>query len=687
VLSGELLSAGGGIGLLGAHEERVGIVVLCGSALGSSFCGSYIGSQKKRMCVRKDCATASHVKPTSKATDIFEEYDSGEPLTFIAYKTDTDSVYVHPVKRAADFGPGLTRFLTMTRSVPAWTSLFSLSAEAQPQTEADAEEIVQRVERKLPMGLTPKKKKARFDVDSPGNKEDEFVMVKVPDIAPGADLATTLQASYPILQSNQIQLGEVIERIKSSSAQMAKEVSDDLESSEVRLDRLSRVVGEWPPEFATSNLCEVSTTLIQEVEASVARLVALEAKPTHDKKNFEAEIVRRVQEWITLELNPLYVLYTKLSTAIDKPADKFDVVLTRLLALEAKASTALPTVHKGQSASGFASMYPKATDSDDESKGSNMETDEVDFPSEIQELKDQLQAVREELMDDRVEISTIAFVSEVQSHAWMYANCVPSNTFYRLYDAVSLLTILTHSGASINDELTLDKNARSGSFMNKEAATFAASFALELPEIFGKETSSNQHRDDRELPAIPTHKEWDGGTGHSGAKNVIVKSLNKNVKNIRRHMNRYFSGDAKIVADTMLTDSQAFLSELCNWVSRHHYELLTRTASDEGTVWKLVAHDIRVIFQLLFEARGPGRNTGEPQHFFWGTLRAHKVMQELRAHNFSGHPDLGHALNQHLQDNAVMKSSFYTLVKEVETLKRDVAEAKKTADKALSGKK
>eukprot|EP00978_Attheya_sp_CCMP212_P014305 scaffold36375_cov35-Attheya_sp.AAC.1 len=222
--------------------------------------------------------------------------------------------------------------------------------------------------------------------------------------------------------------------------------------------------------------------------------------------------------------------------------------------------------------------------------------------------------------------------------------------------------------------------------MNKEAATFAASFALELPEIFGKETSSNQHRDDRELPAIPTHKEWDGGTGHSGAKNVIVKSLNKNVKNIRRHMNRYFSGDSKIVADTMLTDSQAFLSELCNWVSRHHYELLTRTASDEGTVWKLVAHDVRVIFQLLFEARGPGRNTGEPQHFFWGTRRAYKVMQELRAHNFSGHPDLGHALNQHLQDNAVMKSSFYTLVKEVETLKRDVAEAKKTADKALSGK-
>jgi hypothetical protein len=260
------------------------------------------------------------------------------------------------------------------------------------------------------------------------------------------------------------------------------------------------------------------------------------------------------------------------------------------------------------------------------------------------------------------------------------------NSFYRFYDAVSLLTILTHSGATIHEEMTMDKNAKSGSFLNKEAATFAASFALELPEIFGKETSTNQHRDDRELPAVRSHVEWDSGTGHSGAKNTIMKALAKNVKTIRRHMSRYFSGDAQMVAETMLTESQAFLTELCNWISRHHFELVTRTESDASTVWSLVAHDVRVIFQLLFEARGPGRNTGEPQHFFWGTLRAHKVMQELRAYNFSGHPQLGHALNQHLQDNAVMKTAFYALAKQVESLKRDVATALKTADKAVSKK-
>eukprot|EP00978_Attheya_sp_CCMP212_P038958 scaffold198227_cov75-Attheya_sp.AAC.5 len=61
-------------------------------------------------------------------------------------------------------------------------------------------------------------------------------------------------------------------------------------------------------------------------------------------------------------------------------------------------------------------------------------------------------------------------------------------------------------------------------------------------------------------------------------------------------------------------------------------------------------------------------------------------MQDLRAYNFSGHPQLGHGLNQHLQDNAVMKTAFHALSKEVETLKRDVAVALKMADKAVSKK-
>jgi hypothetical protein len=316
-----------------------------------------------------------------------------------------------------------------------------------------------------------------------------------------------------------------------------------------------------------------------------------------------------------------------------------------------------------------------------------METDDIDVRAEIIELKGQIQALRDELMDDRVEISTVAFVSAPQCRTWMFASCVPSKTFYMFYDAMSLLTIITRSAVSIDGEMAQDKNAKSGSFASKEAAFYAASFALELPEIFGKETASNQHRDDRELPALPSHKEWDSGSGHSGAKNSITKAVLKNITSLRMSLGRYFRGEAKIVAEAMLTDSANFITELCNWISSHYLGLLSRTEAPPAIVWKLVAHDVREIFQLLFEARGPGRSTLEPEHFLWGTLRAHKVMQELRDYHFSAHPKLGHALNLHLQDNAVMKGSFNALLATVESLKKDVAEAKTVSHKALSAKK
>eukprot|EP00978_Attheya_sp_CCMP212_P038959 scaffold198227_cov75-Attheya_sp.AAC.6 len=448
--------------------------------------------------------------------------------------------------------------------------------------------MIKRGKKVMPVGLTPKKKKARFNLDSPGEVVDDFTLEDVPTISVGQpkEFASSLGTSWPIIQKNQNQMAAKVERVRLGSAKLAKDLSDDLDTFDVRFDRVQRVLGDWPEEFATSNLCDVATNLIGDVDKVMDRVKVLESKPVLDPKQIEAASAKRLSDWITVELKPIYLLYaTKLSSALHTPGDRFKSIVSRVVALESgRAMVAAPQT-PGNGPSGIASMYQNQA-----SAGGPvpMDTDAVDVESEIKELKDQLQAVREELMDNRVEISTVSFVSEVQSRSQMYANCTPMNSFYRFYDAVSLLTILTHSGVTISEEMTMDKNAKSGSFLSKEAATFAASFALELPEIFGKETTTNQHRDDRELPAIRSHDEWDSGTGHSGAKNTIMKALAKNVKTIRRHMSRYFSGDAQMVAETMLTESQAFLTELCNWVSRHHFELVTRTESDASTVWSLV---------------------------------------------------------------------------------------------------
>eukprot|EP00978_Attheya_sp_CCMP212_P029466 scaffold104804_cov57-Attheya_sp.AAC.2 len=115
---------------------------------------------RKRMCIRSECTTGSHAKPSSKAGSLFSGVGEDEQMAFICYKSDTSSVYTDPVKPGDDFGPGLQLFLTTKRTVQAWISLFSLPASSQPQTEADAEDMVKRADKVLPVGLTPRKKKA-----------------------------------------------------------------------------------------------------------------------------------------------------------------------------------------------------------------------------------------------------------------------------------------------------------------------------------------------------------------------------------------------------------------------------------------------------------------------------------------------------------------------------------------------
>eukprot|EP00978_Attheya_sp_CCMP212_P004911 scaffold10756_cov62-Attheya_sp.AAC.1 len=451
--------------------------------------------------------------------------------------------------------------------------------------------------------------------------EEEFVVVAVPDIIPGMEMTRGLAASYPLLSSTAMQssrrrIWQTI-WILQKSGLTGWPGTWESGRTNVQCQTCVMCSPPWSRKLVamgiwTSLRCRTGNAQTQEgendVEATLAWVSKLETAPALDAKGIEGKILLHLGEWMVVELDPVYQIWEIVErTSVKAPADKFESVVARVLDLKAKTiQAATQSSGLGQGVSAMASMFPPVSSAPNGNIMTKMDVDVPDVSAQIQDLtKDELQAVREELMDDR--------------------------------------------GGTINEELTLDKNARSGSYLNKEAATFAASFALELPEIlFGKETVTNQHRDDRELPAILSHNEWDSGTGHSGAKNTTVKVLMKNVPNIRRCMDRCFSGDAKSVADTMLTDRQALLTELCNWVSRHHYKLLSHTESDESMVLKLVAHDVSVIFQLLYEARGSGRNTGEPQHFFWGTLRAHKVMQDLRAHNFSGHPDLGHALNQHL---------------------------------------
>eukprot|EP00978_Attheya_sp_CCMP212_P007986 scaffold18598_cov49-Attheya_sp.AAC.1 len=405
------------------------------SELASSFCGSFIGSHDKRMCIRKDCPTESHSKPGRKASIIFQDFDSDESIAFIQYKSDSASVYTDPIKRVSEFGSGFSRFMQSTRTVPAWISLFGLPPEAQPQTDEDGSEMILRVDRAAPVGLTPKKKKARFLSEEPDRDKDEFmILMDLPEVG-GLDpqeMVARIRASWPVMQENQKQIGFIIASVRKKASQLATEVAQDMDSIDVRFDRANRVVGDWTDEFATSSLCKVATDLVTDLDVTVARVAKLEDKPNMDPTAVQAEVTKGLEKWVESDLKPLYVLYTKLSSSLHSPADRFEALVARVTALEARDARPQVQAQQAVSPQGLANMFVNTPALP---QGDPMDTDDSDVKADIREIKAELCAIRNELMDDRVEISTVAFVSEPQSHSWMYANCIPGKTFYRFYDA------------------------------------------------------------------------------------------------------------------------------------------------------------------------------------------------------------------------------------------------------------
>eukprot|EP00978_Attheya_sp_CCMP212_P014414 scaffold36707_cov61-Attheya_sp.AAC.3 len=99
-----------------------------------------------------------------------------------------------------------------------------------------------------------------------------------------------------------------------------------------------RILGDWPDKFATSNSCAVATDLIEDVDKVAGRVKDMESKPVLNPKQIEVEAVRKLAEWMSTELKPLYLMYAKLSLVLETPGDRFDAIVTRVDALESGKS-------------------------------------------------------------------------------------------------------------------------------------------------------------------------------------------------------------------------------------------------------------------------------------------------------------------------------------------------------------
>jgi hypothetical protein len=272
------------------------------------------------------------------------------------------------------------------------------------------------------------------------------------------------------------------------------------------------------------------------------------------------------------------------------------------------------------------------------------------------------QNLEEQLQANRVDVGGISFKSRTFVRTWLTTNASGVGAYVHFVDAHSLLNLASEDLGTNNKVLTFQTNAAKSGYSSAEEALIGSSFKIELPAMFGKDSSNaSASKDTRVLPAVQSFDEWNPSNGYTGAKHLFNRKVEEAKDSMIASADRQLSGMALMVTTEMITKSALFLREMSNWMSSQYTDLVGR-GGDPHDTWKLISQSVQAIFAELHTGRISGRGPflpGErPAGIAWGCLQAYKRMKEFTKHKFSADTRISHILNLHLQDNDVMKSEL-----------------------------
>ena len=291
--------------------------------------------------------------------------------------------------------------------------------------------------------------------------------------------------------------------------------------------------------------------------------------------------------------------------------------------------------------------------------------------AQMKSLEARVLQLENRLSHTEIEMSGIRFQSQNATEAWMKLNAPTADNFVFFADAHSLLTVGT--GAEVSTSLDVLQfeaaSAKAGNSSSIEAL-IVASFKLELPSFFGSDAKNAEaFKDSRELPAVKTFEIWDRQDGFRGARyafNRAIRDATSTLSNSVVHSLPPLS-PGLAVSQAMINASMNFLSNLSEWISRQYTDLTGRGGESNDT-WGLISHCVRAIFRELHNCRVTGRGpfpSGKSGPIVWACLQSHLRMREFVDNGFSADAKLSHILNIHLQDNAVMKTTFNALADKI----------------------
>jgi hypothetical protein len=149
--------------------------------------------------------------------------------------------------------------------------------------------------------------------------------------------------------------------------------------------------------------------------------------------------------------------------------------------------------------------------------------------------------------------------------AWLKANASAEGDYAYFTDAHDLMALAYGRGSTAMEVLKMDDYKERLKYTSMDAALIAAGFQIAaIPEFFGVKTNDQSAK---ALPGLSKSKDWDAKDGDRGLRYDIGRKCMA-VYMDRSSTTMYsLSSVANLIASTMLTEAQEFVTTLITWIN------------------------------------------------------------------------------------------------------------------------
>ena len=505
---------------------------------------------------------------------------------------------------------------------------------------------------------------------------------------------TTLRSDLPKMKSRlkrtKIDLEVAIEGVESSVELLATDIGMD-----PGIDHGSPVTSVWSGIQLAIRSAQEAHSLLREQEKMISTTSAA-LKTNEIATSASVNMLRSDIDNISSHVRHLIQdLETSVGPSLEKLIDGYRVgagttnlplgfILERLRALESTSSSTNSGVPIGGPA--FRQNAPYNDTGLATRDQSQLESSVTSLAEEIKNLHDRYANINDRLHSNSVQVDDFVFGSRVDTERWVREH-VPGNEPDGFHDIMTILQLVTDPHISFKDGMDEAYLSTKVGFTSSSSARNAHSFRCVLPDIFGRMVLGSDKG--FPLPALKSQKIWNPNDGVSGVRRSTTQSLKFQVENIKLMLSHFYgSSKAYQLAFTMLSKSYAFWVSLANWIDEFHMKLTIVSCCTSEEAWLLVASCIRGIFRELRRVRICAQEAEKlPDKatscalFLWGSLQAHRVMDQFLIHSFEGHPVITPVINMHLFQYRVPISMHNSLKAKVLSMEKMLVDHRKELDR------